>query len=261
MNPSPKLAVAITTKDNMRTIAECLDSLDGLGARLLVVDSGSSDGTIELCRARGAEVVHQPWMGMVKQRQFSIDACHDAEWVLSLDSDESLDAELVAGIRAAVEEAPPAVAGYRFNRKVWYRGAWLHHVFQPEPRLRLVRRGRARVHGIGPEGKGGHDYLVVDGEVRELPGTCKHDSWADMREMLTRYLQLGARAAEYDPKPSSLPKLLFSPVNAFVKQYLLKGGFRDGRRGLLVCLAFACGTLMKHLLKCEAQWFGPRRVG
>jgi len=243
------LAVVIATKNNMRTIEECLDSVAGLYNYLLIVDSGSTDGTIELCTNKGAEVLHRDWPGMVKQRQFCVDACAEYRWVLILDSDESLDSTLYNEIEGVVAEDLDEYDAYAFNRKVWFMDGWLHHVFQPEFRLRLVRGGMATVEGVGPEGKGGHDRIEVPGKVGRIAGTCKHDSWEDAGDMMARYVDLGKRAALYDPKPSSVAKLFVSPLVAFIKQYFIKGGIKDGHRGLIAVAGAAGGNFMKQLLK------------
>jgi glycosyltransferase involved in cell wall biosynthesis len=248
MTQSKKLAVAITTKNNLRTIRECLASVQEIADAILVVDSGSTDGTVELCKQMGAEVVYREWQGPVAQKQYAMDRCAGYDWVLNLDSDEMPDAELAAAVRAAALNARPEVSGFAINRKIWFRGQWLHHVFQPELRVRLVRPSKAAVYGIGPGGKGGHDGIKVDGEVKRLPGICKHDSWADAAEMMRRYVELGARSAQYDPRRSNTLRLLLSPLSAFLKQYLFKQGFRDGRLGLLMCLGIAYGNAIKQLL-------------
>jgi glycosyltransferase involved in cell wall biosynthesis len=246
----PKLlAVAITTKNNMRTIGECLQSVQGIADRIFVVDSGSTDGTVELCKQMGADVVYREWQGPVAQKQYAMDRCADYDWVLNLDSDEMPDAELAAAVRNAALTASAETAGFTINRKIFFRGQWLHHVFQPERRVRLVRPRKATVYGIGPQGRGGHDGVKVDGKVGALPGTCKHDSWADAAEMMHRYVELGARAAQHDPRRSSVVRLLLSPLAAFVKQYVFKQGFRDGRLGLLMCLGIAYGNAIKQMLK------------
>jgi glycosyltransferase involved in cell wall biosynthesis len=249
MTESKNLAVAITTKNNLRTIRECLQSVQGIADKIFAVDSGSTDDTVEICKQLGAEVVYREWEGPVAQKQYAMDRCAGYDWVLNLDSDEMLDAELAAAVRHATLTARPEVSGFEINRKIWFRGQWLHHVFQPELRLRLVRPTKAVVVGIGPQGKGGHDGVEVNGKVERLPGTCKHDSWADAAEMMRRYVELGARAAQYDPRRSSILRLLLSPPAAFVKQYFLKQGFRDGRLGLLMCLGLAYGNAIKQLLK------------
>jgi glycosyltransferase involved in cell wall biosynthesis len=242
------LAVAIPTKDSMRTIGLTLDSVEGLAGSVLVVDSGSTDGTVEYCRERGAEVVHRAWQGMVAQRTFLLDTRRDHAWILALDSDESLSEDLRRSIERVVIDDDPAYDGWELNRKVWFMGGWLHHTFQPEWRLRLVRGGKARVEGVGQGGEGGHDRIEVQGRVGRLQGVCRHDSWADVDDMLRRYLELARRAGRFNPSGGRAVNLFFNPTVAFVKQYFLKQGFRDGYRGLLAASAFACGTFMKHAL-------------
>ena len=258
MSESKNLAVAITTKNNMRTIRECLESVRDIADAIFVVDSGSTDGTVELCRQMGADVVYREWPGPVAQKQYAMDRCADYDWVLNLDSDEMLDAELAATVRDATVTARPEIAGFAINRKIWFRGQWLHHVFQPELRVRLVRPKKATVYGIGPQGKGGHDGVRVDGKVERLAGICKHDSWVDAADMMRRYVELGARAAQYDPRRSTILRLLLSPLGAFVKQYFLKQGFRDGRLGLLMCLGLAYGNAIKQMLKMAWDMEQPR---
>lgn len=249
---SKSICAVIPTKDNMRTIQECLESILPVTSDIIVIDSGSTDGTVSLCEKFGAKVIHRPWPGMVKQRQYCLDQASGYDWVLILDSDESLDQELQKSIAALAEnEIDPDVDGFTFNRKVWFLGGWLHHVFQPEHRLRVVRGGSAIVKGIGPEGLGGHDRLEVNGRVEHLHGTCKHDSWKDLDEMLQNYIRLGRRAALYDPKPSKPYKIFLNPMAAFIKQYVLKKGYKDGRRGLIASAGVACGTMIKQIQKNE----------
>jgi len=250
MTDRPKdldLAVAITTMNSTRTIERTLRSVEPIAARIVVVDSGSTDGTIELCRSMGAEVVHRDWEGPAKQRQFAIDECAAHKWVLLLDSDESLEPQLQSSIADTVRADDPKYVGWSLNRKVWLLGDWLHHTFQPEWRLRLVRGRAGRVMGVGPEGRGGHDRILVDGRQGRLDGDCRHDSWADLREMCLRNLAYAERAAEYNPSGGSILHLLFSPPAALLKQLVIKRGFLDGRRGVIAAGAMASATLIKHL--------------
>lgn len=249
-----KICAVIPTKDNMRTIQECLESVLPVTRDIIIVDSGSTDGTVALCERYGAKVIHRPWPGMVKQRQFCLDQAKDYDWILVLDSDESLDKDLQASINALLnKEADPGIDGFTFNRKVWFMGGWLHHVFQPEYRLRVVRGGAATVTGVGADGMGGHDQVVVNGRVAHLQGTCKHDSWKDLDDMLQSYIRLGRRAAEYDPKPSKPYMIFLNPLLAFAKQYFLKKGYKDGRRGLIASAGVACGNMIKQMQKNERR--------
>ena len=239
--------VVILTKNNERTIGLTLESVVPLARRIVVVDSGSTDKTATICRQHGAEFIPHAWENVVKQRQFSVDQCRGAEWVLILDSDESLEPELQISIREALASVDDVVDGFAINRKIWFLNGWLHHVFQPEMRLRLVRGGKATVVGIGEGGGGGHDHLEVPGKVLDLPGDCRHDSWEDLSDMFYRYIQRAERAAAFHPRGGSLTKIFFDAPFTFIKLYVLKRGFRDGSRGLIVSAAFACSRCIKHL--------------
>ncbi|MFK7960228.1 MAG: glycosyltransferase family 2 protein [Phycisphaerales bacterium] len=241
--PSDQLAVALTAFNSMRTIEPVLKSVQPIAGRIVVVDSGSTDGTIECCRDHGAEVIHQPWLGFAAQKQFAIDQCAEAQWVLLLDSDESLEPDLQATVQATVEADDPAYDGWWINRKLWYLGGWLHHAFQPEWRLRLVRGGKAR--SVGP---GAHDQLLVDGRTGRLDGDCRHDSYENFTDMASRHVRYGDECVR-DPDArggGGVGGLLVSPSAAFLKQYVLKRGFLDGRRGLLASAMAAHAALVKH---------------
>lgn len=253
------LAVAITTKNNMRTIERTLRSVLPIARRIIVVDSGSTDGTIERCRATGAEVVHRDWDGPTKQKQFAIDQCAKHRWVLLLDSDESPEPMLQDSIARTARQDDSRFQGWFMNRKVWFLGGWLHHTFQPEWRLRLVRGGAGRVVGIGPGGQGGHDRIEIEGRVGRLAGDCRHDSWADLRDMCRRNLSLAERAAEHYPGGGTLLHLLTSPVAALLKQLVIKRAFLDGWRGVIASGGTASHALLKHLFIAERRTHADQR--
>jgi glycosyltransferase involved in cell wall biosynthesis len=242
------LAVAMTAHNSMRTIERALRSVAGLAAGVVVIDSGSDDGTVEACRAMGAEVVHRAWGGHVAQKQFAIDRCSDHRWTLLLDSDESLESPLQQSMRAALVADDPAMDGWMVNRKVHFLGEWLHHAFQPEWRLRLFRSGRGRVAGRDP-----HDQIVVNGRVGRLTGDVRHDSWSDLDDMLHRYVGYARRTAEAGGRGGTLGHVLLSPAAAFLKQAVVKRGILDGWRGLIAAGGSAAGTLMKHLYLAEQR--------
>ncbi len=251
-----RICAVIPTKDNMRTIEECLESITPVVENIIIVDSGSTDGTVEFCESFGAKVIHRSWPGMVKQRQYCLELAAEYDWIVLLDSDEVLDETLQHSIiKIKQKEVEATIEGFTFNRKVWFLGGWLHYVFQPEHRLRIVRGGVASVKGVGIDGMGGHDQVMVRGGVAHLQGTCKHDSWSSLDDMLQSYIRLGRRAAQYDPKPSKPYMILLNPLLAFVKQYVLKKGYKDGRRGFIASSAIACGNMIKQLQKNENRWF------
>jgi glycosyltransferase involved in cell wall biosynthesis len=246
------LAVAVTTHDSMRTIERTVRSVLDLAARIHVLDSGSTDGTIERCEALGAQVVHQTWQGHARQKQFAIDQCRDHGWILLLDSDESLEPELRESIRETVTRNDPAFDGWAINRKVWFLGRWLNYTYQPQWRLRLVRGGKGRMAGVDdPElayPRNVHERLEVPGRVGRLAGVCRHDPWADIPDVINRQLRYARIAAASARRGGSVANLLFNPPLAMLKQIVLKRGFLDGSRGLIAAGLEFNYTMLKHVL-------------
>ncbi|TVQ62122.1 MAG: glycosyltransferase family 2 protein [Phycisphaerales bacterium] len=246
------LSVAIVCKNNETTIGRTLDSVRGLATEIVAVDSGSTDGTIALLEAAGAVVVRSDWLGYVRTKQKAVNHCTQA-WVLVVDSDESADEALRASIRAAVSRDDAGVAGYRVNRKVWYFGGYLEHAWQPEWRLRLVRRDRLKCAGVDP-----HDKLEIVGpgtaRVGSLSGTLRHDSFTTIGEHLSKqvgHARVGAMSRHAAGARGSCVRLLFSPCLAMFRQLVLKSAWRDGWRGWLAAASTGVGTLMKHMILIE----------
>lgn len=248
------LSVAIVCRNNEGTIGRTLESVAGLGAEIVAVDSGSTDGTLALLERSGARVIRAEWKGHVATKQMALDACAQ-RWALALDSDESLTPEL----RASVESAflvEPALDGFVVNRKVYYRDRPLNHAWQPEPRLRLVRRERASWAGLDP-----HDHLTLRSaaggskpRVAHLSGDLRHDSIASFAEFLAKqsgHARTMARSLHGAGERGSYSKLLTSPAGALLKQLVLKQAWRDGWPGWLAAGSTAAGTLMKHICLLE----------
>ncbi len=252
--PPLPLSIAIVCRSNQRTIARTLESVRGLARQVVAVDSGSTDSTLDILESHGAEVHHREWLGHIRTKQVALDLCRE-EWILCLDSDESLEPALQRAVREAIARNDPSIAGYQVNRKVWWAGALLNHAWQPEWRLRLVRRGRARWGGYDP-----HDALQITAapgqgaRIERLPGDLRHDSFETMAEHLAaqvRHAQVAARSyARLGRRPSTL-NLVFSPIGAWLKQMLLRHAWRDGWRGWSAASATAAATLMKHLIFLE----------
>jgi len=259
----PSLAVAIVCKNNEQTLARTLDSVRDLlrefasesggggGGGIIAVDSGSTDGTLALLQSHNARIIHSPWLGHVKTKQLALESC-TADWVLSLDSDESPEPDLLASIRAALTRNDPAIVGYQLNRKVYYQGSPLHHAWQPEWRLRLVRRGLCAWGGHDP-----HDVLAplnVAARVERLSGTLRHDSISTFADFLIKqaaHSRTMAASLHSAGIRGSYLRLLTSPPGAFLKQLIVKRAFLDGWPGWLAAASTAASALMKHAMLIE----------
>ncbi len=255
------LSVMIPCRNNVRTMGRVLESVRGLCSQLVVIDSGSTDGTLELveaCREWGGNdqcevvLVQTHWRGFVKTKSMGLQACN-RRYALWLDSDEPVSREMAASVRRAVADGVDAA---KVRRVVEYKGKLLMHSWQPEWRLRLVRMdlvrdGRARFTGIDP-----HDYLEVDSgvDVRALDGVLVHDSFETFSEHLGNQLRLSRTSAQSlhaMGKRGSVWKIMTSPIGAFFKQAIVKGSWRDGSAGWLAATTSAAGALMKHAVLYE----------
>lgn len=250
LSTSP-LSVAMVCKNSEAVIGPTLASVAGLAGEIVAIDSGSTDRTIPMLEAAGARVIRAEWLGHVKTKQMALEAA-GREWVLCLDSDESLQPELAAAIRGVL--ARPDAEGYELNRVTWYRGKPLRFAWQPEWRLRLVRKGTARWGGTDP-----HDKLSMaraGARVGRLSGTLRHDSFATFREHLGKqlvYSRLSAEGMLAQGRRTSPLRMALSPIGAMAKQLFGKQAWRDGYAGWLAAGTTGAGTLMKHMMLLEMQ--------
>ncbi len=256
INAQSDLVVGICTFNNEDTIERTLKSINSLTDSIFVVDSGSTDGTVSCCQSYSAQVVTRPWPGYAAQKQFILDECREVNWILLLDSDESLTPELQKSIRKVVTENDPRYVGWELNRKVWFLGQYLQHTFQPEWRLRLVRGGSAHISSIGGKSQGTaqvHETVAVQGKVGKLVGDLRHDSWRDLADMCRRNIHYAQLNADAGASGGSLAHVLVSPPAAFFKQLILKQGWRDGWRGIIAAGGFSSATLLKHLFIAQRR--------
>lgn len=242
----------------MRTLPIVMDSIAqaNLHNRLWVVDSGSTDGTIDFAKKCGATVLHRDWDGMVGQRRFLLEQCRaqGADWALMLDADEWPDSALWGAVAKLTKKDPPDTVGAEVHRQLMVHGMPLNFVCQPERRLRLVRPEHASVVGsCGDQAEGHHDRIEVEGATIRLPGKLMHDAFVDVLDALSRNLARARVEAGSNRTNGGLGRLLFSPLAAFCKQFVLKQGFRDGRRGFLMSQTMAMVTWQKHLLAAERR--------
>ncbi len=229
------LSVVIITLNAASQLAECLASVR-FANEVVVVDSGSTDGTRELALAAGARVIEQAWLGFGRQKQFAVEvACHD--WVLCLDADERVSEALRGALENALK-SPSTVTAYRFPRRNRFLGRYLRYgEGYPDWSLRLFDRRQARWSDDAV-----HEKVIAQGAVGTLSGDLLHDSAETLASYLNkqnRYTSLAAEMAVGAGKRAGAGRVLFSPLVRFLKFYLVRQGFRDGLPGL-IHIAIGC---------------------
>jgi len=241
-----KITAGIITLDEEERLPGALASLRGLVDEILVVDSGSRDGTEAIARGAGARWVHQDWLGYVGQKNRVIElATHP--WVLSLDADEALSEGLREEIRAlrSAGEPPGSVTGFSMPRCVLYEGRWIRHGdWYPDRLVRLFRRDSARFAGGRV-----HERLELKGEVRRLKGDIHHFSFrdaADHRARGERYARLWAESAWERGRRAGPAAPWLHAGYRWLRCYLLRRGFLDGEQGWRIAALSARETALKY---------------
>lgn len=225
------ISACIITLNEADRIGACLESL-AFCDDIVVIDSGSNDGTRELALSLGARVVEHPFAGYRAQKDFAVQtARHD--WVLCLDADERVTPALRASIESVCAAGFPHVAGYRFARATEYFGKFLRHGnAYPDRVLRLFDRRRGGWRG----NREIHEHASVDGDVVTLSGDLEHRAYRSLQDQLNRlqsYARLMAEHQHARGRRAHLWNLLLNPFWRFVRGYILRLGFLDGWRGLI----------------------------
>ena len=249
----PELSVAIITCNEAGNLARTLASVRWAG-EIVVVDSGSTDGTLEIARGFGARVFERPWPGFAEQKNFALAQCC-GKWILSLDADEELTPALAAEIHALLASATSAEAFF-LKRRNLFLGRWIRHGgLYPDAKLRLFRNA-AGSGGVTPQfgARPVHETVVFAGRTETLQGDLIHHAYPTLSgylEHMNRYSGLGAEVLRDKGRVSrSLPgfvwNVLAAPVLTFVWNYVFRLGFLDGREGLLLHLYQAAYTSWKY---------------
>ncbi|MGH6639337.1 MAG: glycosyltransferase family 2 protein [Polaromonas sp.] len=247
------LSVTVITQNEAHNIEACLRSVL-FADQLVVLDSGSTDATLQIARSMGAEVSTSPdWQGFGIQKNRAL-ALADSDWVLSLDADERVTPELQAEIRATL--AAPAFDVYSFPRLSSYCGQYMRHSgWYPDRVTRLFRRDAARFSDDLV-----HEKIITSGQVGLLRSPLLHESFRSLEAVLdkaNRYSSAGAQSLLDKGKTASVGKALGHGLWAFIRTYFLRLGFLDGRMGLVLAISNAEGTYYRYL----KLWLLRRDVG
>jgi glycosyltransferase involved in cell wall biosynthesis len=248
----PRLSAIIIAKNEARNIAACLDTLAFCDERI-VVDGNSDDGTPDIARAKGARVTTAAWHGFGVQKNFALSLA-GGDWVLSIDADERVSPALAHAIEAALGRH--GVDGYEMPRRSSFLGREMRHSgWSPDYVLRLFRRGRARFTDDLV-----HERVVCDGPVGRLAESLLHYPVIGLEDAvgrMDRYSTAGAEMLVASGRRLSFGSGIAHGLWSFLRAYVWRRGFLDGREGFLLAVANAEGTYYRYM----KAWLKARRDG
>jgi glycosyltransferase involved in cell wall biosynthesis len=251
------VSVTIITLNEESNLPRTLASLKWAD-EVIVVDSGSTDRTVEIAKQFGAKTLHNSWRGYGQQKNFAQNqATHN--WVLNIDADEVVTPELAREVRQTIDKAidqNPATHGYSMPRKTFYLGRWIKHGgWYPNYLMRLADKRFATWTEPSV-----HEELQVEGEVGRLAEPILHYAFSSIQDQILtnlRFSTLGSQDLKRIGQRPSLKKLIFKPIGKFFETYLLKGGFRDGLAGLIISVNAAHSMFLKYAYLLEARIAKP----
>lgn len=239
-----KLSVIIITRNEATNIRACLDSV-AWADEIIVVDSGSTDDTVAIAREFTPQVHEHDWPGFGAQKNRALDYA-TKEWVFSIDADERVTPELRAAIEAVLRKEDNACAAYRISRLSSYCGRFMRHSgWHPDPVVRLFKRNAARFSDDLV-----HERLLVEGVVGQLDGELLHYAFDNLEEVLNKvnhYSSAGAAMLRQRGRTASLSGAVLRGLWSFMRTYILRGGFLDGREGFMLAVSNAEGTYYRYL--------------
>lgn len=242
-----KISAAIITFNEEKNIQRCIESLLPIADEILIVDSFSKDKTKEIaCSYDIVRFVENPFEGHIQQKNVALQMAKN-EWVISLDADEALTPKLTQSILNAFQDEPK-VGGFKFNRLTNYCGKWVRHSgWYPDTKLRIVRKSNAKWGGVNP-----HDCLEVlnDEKVAHLKGDLLHYSYYSAEQhykQIEYFGDIASKAYFAKGKRTNWFMIYLKTGFQFIKSYLLRLGFLDGKTGWLVSKRTAYGTYRKYV--------------
>jgi glycosyltransferase involved in cell wall biosynthesis len=244
-----RLSVTVIAWNEEERLRACLESVSWAD-EIVVVDAESSDKTVQLAREFTDRVWVRPWPGFAVQKNFALDQA-TGDWILSLDADERVSPELARRLKAIVAADGPA-DGYLVPRRNMFWGAWVRYGgLYPDYQLRLFRRGAGRFVEDAV-----HESVRVTGRVDTLSQALLHHSYRDLEDFVrrsNRYSTLAAQDWLRRGRRVSVPALILKPLGRFLSMYILKRGFLDGWRGLVLAVLYAEYVFLRMAKAWEAH--------
>ncbi len=248
--PAPPVTVCIITFNEENNIRRCLESVKWAD-EIVVVDSHSSDATVDICREYTDKIFFREFPGHIEQKNYALQ-CAGNDWVLCIDADEELSPLLSREIRIALEEKSGKYDGFLFPRHAYYLGRWINHCgWYPDYKLRLFRKSLGRWGGVNP-----HDKVELTGRTRRLNGDLYHYTYRDISQHLDtvdRYSTIYAREALKRGERFSLARLLFRPSVKFLEMYIYKRGFLDGLPGFIIAGILSYYVFLRYAKMWESR--------
>lgn len=240
------ISVVIVTKNEEENIKDALESAKDF-SEIIVIDSFSSDQTIDICKKYTENVFQEEWKGYAKQKQKGIDRA-SMPWVLILDADERLTPELKSEISTALDDKSDS--GFYIPRKNFFLGRWIRHGgWWPDYTLRLFRKDRAYI-----EEREVHEKVVVKGSTKYLKNSLEHHTLRTLSDFLKKiedYSTLSAKEIGRKGIKPSILSLIVRPLFTFSKMFFLRLGFLDGKHGLILSLLYSYYTFLKYVKAWE----------
>jgi glycosyltransferase involved in cell wall biosynthesis len=237
------LSVIIIAKNEEQMIRDCLQSVSWAD-EIIVVDSGSTDRTVAICHELGAKVHGRDWTGFGPQKNRALDLA-TGDWVLSLDADERISAELCKTIQSVLANPEDNVA-FRLPRSSSYCGRIMRHSgWWPDYVTRLFKRGHARFSDDLV-----HERLIVNGKTGTLKQPLLHEAFRDLEQVLQKlnsYSSAGAAMLSQRGGKASLASAVGHGLWTFIRTYFLRAGFLDGREGFMLAVSNAEGAYYRYL--------------
>jgi glycosyltransferase involved in cell wall biosynthesis len=242
------LSVAIITRNEAENLPACLKSVS-FAEQIVVVDSGSTDATVEIASDFGCDVMVESWRGFGPQKQFAIDKCRNP-WILVLDADERIPAVTARAIKNIILNPSTTAAGFSFPRKNFFQGRWIRHAgWWPDRIVRLFRKGQGRMTPARV-----HESVEVEGPVEPLDCPIEHYTESRLSYILIKidqYSTIGAEEAFKEGKTASIWSAILRAKLAFLHNYILRCGFLDGSRGLTLAITDAVNKFFKYAKLAE----------
>lgn len=247
------LTVTIITLNEEENIARAIQSVSW-ASEIIVIDSGSTDKTVQISQQLGARVIHNPWPGYGQQKNFA-QKLASFDWVLNLDADEEVSAELKDSILDAltrIQKGEVDARGFCFPRKTFYLGRWIRHGgWYPNYTTRLGHRSFSSWTEPSV-----HETLQIQGKLKRLEAPIHHYAFSSIQEQVLtnlRFSHLGSQELKKAGKQAHIGRLIFKPIGKFIETFLLKRGFLDGLPGFIISVNAAHSMFLKYAYLSEEK--------